>query len=180
MTLNTPCQTASRLIGQLKNAGLKIAFAESCTCGMAAAMVGGVPGASEVFCGSMVTYRVDSKQKWLGVDPETIQQYTAESRQTTQAMAVGVLLATPEADMAAAITGDLGPNVTGDKGGRVFVAFLRRPVAGHRNDSHGGDLDHPANNHEFHLRATSRIERQIEAAERWIDWIDQQWVRQFD
>lgn len=50
---------------------IKVVFAESCTAGMAAALLGAVPGISDSFCGSFVVYRAKSKQDWLGL-PEAL------------------------------------------------------------------------------------------------------------
>ena len=136
---------------QLESVGMKCAFAESCTGGMVAAAMAGVPGVSAVLCGSMVTYRDDSKSSWIGVDPALIAQHSAESGEVTSAMVVGLLEKTPEADVGAAVTGHLGPDAPADKDGKVFVAVARRG-------------DGSALVKELKLVSSDRIERQIEAA----------------
>ncbi|SMP38272.1 nicotinamide-nucleotide amidase [Neorhodopirellula lusitana] len=152
---------AAKLIERLRAANQRIVFAESCTCGMAAAIVGGVPGASHAFGGSMVTYQAEVKQQWLNVDRATIHQFSAESQQTTDAMAIRLLEETPQADWAGAITGHLGPDAPTEKDGIVFVSLAKR-----------GSLSPltPVQS-TFHLDQSSRIGRQIEAAERFLEWM---------
>ncbi|EMI53545.1 CinA family protein [Rhodopirellula sallentina] len=140
----------------------RLTLAESCTCGMAAALVGQVPGASEVFCGSAVTYRESAKTDWLGVDAAALRQFTAESREATDAMATGVLAATSEAHWGAAITGHLGPGAPVESDGRVFVSMARRGADG---------VGRLVAVDECVLQSTDRIDRQKEAAEYLIEWI---------
>ncbi len=132
----------------------KVVFAESCTGGMAAGLLTQVPGISSFFCGSAVTYRVDSKIKWLGVSPRTIEEQTAESRQTTEEMALGALATTPEATIACSITGHLGPAVDARLDGKIFTAIAVRNQGGHVIESS-----------DFRLKTKARVERQREAAE---------------
>ena len=91
---------------------------------MAAALLGGVPGVSQVFCGSAVTYREATKTCWLDVPEATLQRYTAESPEATRALADQVLRHTPEATVAAAVTGHLGPDADDDIDGLVHISQL--------------------------------------------------------
>ena len=50
----------------------------------------------------------------------------AESPEITQAMCEQVLRITPEATVAAAVTGHLGPNAPDDLDGIIFIAVARR------------------------------------------------------
>ena len=119
--------TSARLVFQaLKKRNLKLVLAESCTSGLAAAMLGGVPGVSSYFCGSAVTYRIDTKSQWLGIKADLIETHTAESPEVSLAMALGVLDCTPEATLSAAITGHLGPGAPPEKDGVVYVAVAKR------------------------------------------------------
>ena len=118
-------ESARLLIEALKQSENKIVFAESCTGGMVACEMTKVPGASEVFCGSAVTYREDTKQRWLGVDGETIANLTAVSAPVAHQMASGALSQTPEATVAVSITGHLGPNSPHGFDGVVFIATAR-------------------------------------------------------
>ncbi|MFG0287623.1 MAG: CinA family protein [Rhodopirellula sp. JB044] len=157
-----PIPEAVTLIELFREREQRFALAESCTCGMAAALIGQVPGASEVFCGSAVTYRESAKTDWLGVDAADLRQFTAESREATDAMATGVLEATSEAHWGAAITGHLGPGAPIKSDGRVFVSIARRGA------DPGGTL---VATDECVLQSMDRIDRQKEAAEYFIRWI---------
>ena len=106
---------------------LRLALAESCTCGLAAAQLAAATGVSEVLLGSVVTYHVEAKQKLLGVKKETLATYTAESQQTTNEMAQGLKRHLPAADVCVAITGLCGPGASEgpDKPvGTIFVTVL--------------------------------------------------------
>ncbi|MBS1962995.1 MAG: nicotinamide-nucleotide amidohydrolase family protein [Bdellovibrionales bacterium] len=102
----------------------KLVLAESCTGGLAAGVLTEISGISEVFCGSFVTYREASKTGWIGVDAKVIARDSAVSRSVAEAMARGALKRTPEATLAASITGYLGPS--GKNVGLVYVCVVRR------------------------------------------------------
>jgi len=104
----------------------KLVLTESCTGGLVATLLTSLPGISDYFCGSAVVYRWDTKMKWLGVQAETLAQYTDVSRETAREMALGVLRQTPEANLSAAITGHLGPNAPQAQDGLVCIAVARR------------------------------------------------------
>ena len=59
---------AARVLEYCKRHGVKIAAAESLTGGLLADAFVRIPGASEVFLGSAVTYDIRAKAKILGVD----------------------------------------------------------------------------------------------------------------
>ncbi len=117
---------AGRLAEQLALAGTRLVLAESCTGGLAAAALTGVPGISQWFCGSAVTYRERTKVAWLAVAPSALARLTAVSGPVTSAMACGVLGRTDEADVAAAITGHLGPHAPPGEDGHIWVAVADR------------------------------------------------------
>jgi nicotinamide-nucleotide amidase len=102
---------------------LKLVLAESCTGGMAAAALSGVPGASNWFCGSVVVYRTATKRAWLQVDPPSFEAAERDSvgPQTSSALAKSAGIVTPEADVAAAISGHLGPNASAELDGQAFI-----------------------------------------------------------
>lgn len=83
-----------------------IAFAESCTGGLAGALVTAVPGSSDCFWGSMVTYANEAKERVLGVS--TLADHGAVSEATVRAMVKGTLELSG-ADAAMAISGIAGP-----------------------------------------------------------------------
>lgn len=103
---------------------LRLALAESCTCGLVAAQLAPATGVSEVLLGSVVTYHVEAKQKLLGVKKATLATYTAESQQTTNEMAQGLQRLLPLADVCVAVTGP-GASEGPDKPvGTIFVTVL--------------------------------------------------------
>jgi nicotinamide-nucleotide amidase len=115
---------AARDVGQLiSELHLKLVLAESCTAGLAAAALGGVPGGSCWLCGSAVVYRTETKIAWLGVDPPHFDPPEADSvgPRTSAALAGALFEKTPEADIAAAISGHLGPEAPPDLDGQCFI-----------------------------------------------------------
>ena len=141
----------------------KIVFAESCTCGMAAAMLGEIPGISNYFCGSQVVYRDNSKIDWLDVDADYLASVTSTSAEASQKLAIGVLAATPEATWSAAITGHLGPGMPENgKDGVVYLCIAVRVTV--EEESTETECFVRASE-EFTLANSGRKSRQIEAAE---------------
>ena len=77
-------------IGQLlMEKKLKLALAESCTGGLISHLITNIPGSSDYFLGSLVSYSYEAKQKWLGVKKGTLVKYGAVSRETVIEMARG-------------------------------------------------------------------------------------------
>ncbi len=119
-------QRAERLAELLREVGDRVVFAESCTGGLVAAVVSQIAGISENFCGSSVVYKVDTKTQWLGVPNTILEDPGPVSEVVARAMAIGVLIRTPEADWAAAITGHLGPNAPEEQDGLVYIGVAHR------------------------------------------------------
>ncbi len=92
----------------LREKGLTISTAESCTGGLVAATLVNVAGSSEYFMGSVVAYDNAVKERVLGVGAQTLEKYGAVSAETAKEMAEGVrkLLGT---DLALSTTGIAGP-----------------------------------------------------------------------
>ena len=113
-----------RVIEKLRERGLLLATAESCTGGLCAKRLTDVPGASQVFCGGVVSYTNDVKMRLLGVKEETLAQFGAVSGETAREMAEGARRATG-ADGAVSVTGVAGPSSDemGNVVGTVFIAF---------------------------------------------------------
>ncbi len=119
---------ASRIAALLKTTKTRVVFAESCTAGLISATLSRVPGISEYHCGSAVVYRLDTKSRWLGIDPGLLVDPGPGpvSDDVARLMAVGVLERTPEATFSAAITGHLGPNAPNHQDGLVFIGVAHR------------------------------------------------------
>ena len=89
--------------------GLTVTFAESCTGGLLSARLVNVPGISEVYKSSVVTYSNKAKRRLLGVKKSTLQKYGAVSEKAAEEMAKGAA-AMYKADVAVAVTGIAGPD----------------------------------------------------------------------
>jgi len=100
--------TPTEILERYRQAGLRIATAESCTGGMIAAALTDIAGSSEAFERGFVTYSNEAKQELLGVPRETIAVHGAVSAETAAAMARGAL-AHSHADVAVSVTGVAGP-----------------------------------------------------------------------
>ncbi|WP_052293539.1 CinA family protein [Denitrovibrio acetiphilus] len=77
------------LIRTLKDKGVTIATAESCTGGMIGADLTSVSGSSEVFMGGIISYSNDVKERILRVPKNIMVNHGAVSEETAKAMAVG-------------------------------------------------------------------------------------------
>jgi nicotinamide-nucleotide amidase len=99
---------ARRVGARLKQKGLLLATAESCTGGWVAQVVTSVSGSSEWFDRGFVTYSNDAKREMIGVRVETLDRHGAVSEETAHEMAAGALAAS-RAQIAVAITGVAGP-----------------------------------------------------------------------
>ena len=121
--------TLAACLGQeLLKQGKTIAFAESCSGGLASSLVTDVPGSSEYLLGSVVTYTNMAKNKLINVQQDTWNRYGAVSRETACEMAVGVrrLLGS---DLGVSITGNAGPGASeGKPVGLVYIAVATDDV----------------------------------------------------
>ena len=102
--------------------------AESCTGGMIGCMMTSVPGSSDVFLGTAVTYSNDAKERILGVKHQTLMDHGAVSMETASEMAIGSI-EVYESDVAVAVTGIAGPGgATPEKPvGLVYIAVADGP-----------------------------------------------------
>jgi len=107
---------------QLK--GYTIATAESCTGGLVAERITQIPGASNYFVGSIVSYTNDIKQWLLNVPAEMLEKHGAVSGEVAEAMAKGVKEQTG-ATIGVSITGVAGPDggTEGNPVGTVYVGL---------------------------------------------------------
>ena len=96
-------------IGQLLCArGQRLATAESCTGGLVGHLITNIPGSSDYFWGSAVTYSNEAKMRVLGVRAETLTAHGAVSAETAQEMAQGARRLF-SVEVAASVTGIAGP-----------------------------------------------------------------------
>jgi nicotinamide-nucleotide amidase len=97
-------------LARLRDRNWQVAFAESCTAGMACAEIAGEPGASDVLAGGVVAYSNGLKTALLGVDPGTLETNGAVSRETALEMARGAAGICPNGNgLGLAVTGVAGP-----------------------------------------------------------------------
>ena len=106
----------------LRERGLTLAAAESCTGGLLAKRMTDLAGASRVFRGGVVSYVNEVKAAALGVPQETLDRCGAVSAETAKAMAEGVR-ALCGSDLAVSITGVAGPD-RDDRGNEVGTVFI--------------------------------------------------------
>ena len=92
----------------LKEHGLTVSAAESCTGGEIAHLFTSVPGSSAYFLGSVTSYAISIKEKVLGVPAQTIEKYGVVSSEVAAAMAEGVRKLTGS-DYSVSTTGLAGP-----------------------------------------------------------------------
>jgi nicotinamide-nucleotide amidase len=106
----------------LKDRGLTLGTAESCTGGLIAKLLTDLPGSSQVFRGGVVSYTNQVKANVLGVPQDLLDQYGAVSPQVAEAMARGAK-AVLGCDLAIATTGVAGPD-SDDRGNPVGLVYL--------------------------------------------------------
>ncbi|MBQ5798773.1 MAG: competence/damage-inducible protein A [Clostridia bacterium] len=127
-----------KVVELLKQKGLKIATAESCTAGLLSALITEVPGSSAVFDFGVSAYANHIKTSALGVPASIIEKYGAVSEHTASYMALGVRKLSG-ADIGVGITGVAGPESSENKPvGLVYIAiadkgnvWVRRVMLGH-------------------------------------------------
>ncbi len=106
----------------LKEKGLTLATAESCTGGRVAERITALPGVSAVYRGGVVSYWTSVKADVLGVPQETLDAHGAVSEETARAMAEGARRITG-ADIAVSVTGVAGPE-SDERGVPVGIVYI--------------------------------------------------------
>ncbi|HUU74145.1 MAG TPA: nicotinamide-nucleotide amidase [Burkholderiales bacterium] len=136
-------QLSQRLGTALKQSGMVLATAESCTGGWISQAITMIPGSSGWFDCGFVTYTNRSKQALLGVQASTLARHGAVSELTVREMAEGALART-QADYSVAVSGVAGPDGgSSDKPvGTVWLAVSARERATRATRLHlSGDRD---------------------------------------
>lgn len=116
---------AEVLIETLKSKNKIMSICESCTGGKISSQITSIPGASKVFDRCIVTYSNNAKIEELSVNPDTLQEYGAVSKETAYEMAKGLLEKT-KSDIAISITGIAGPDGGSEEKpvGLVFMCIM--------------------------------------------------------
>lgn len=144
-----------RLVELLAARGESLAVAESLTGGRLAAAVTGIPGASAVFLGGVVSYATEVKTSVLGVGADVVTRHGVVSGECAEQMAAGVrrLLGST---WALATTGVAGPaRQEGKPAGTVFLGLSGPAGSASRTVLLGG----------------SRAEIQAETCRRAVDYL---------
>jgi PncC family amidohydrolase len=92
----------------LREKGMKIALAESCTGGLIAKRITDISGASDYFEMGLVTYSNGAKERFLAVPGSLLAEKGAVSPEVAEAMAEGVRDAAG-VDVGVSVTGIAGP-----------------------------------------------------------------------
>ena len=106
----------------LKEKGLTLATAESCTGGRVAERITALPGVSAVYRGGVVSYWTSVKADVLGVPADILEAHGAVSEETARAMAEGARRVTG-ADIAVSVTGVAGPE-SDERGVPVGIVYI--------------------------------------------------------
>lgn len=117
-----PAKLEELVLDLLRDQGRMLATAESCTAGLVAARLAGVPGSSDVLAGGLITYSNELKQRLLQVPEAILAEHGAVSAECAQAMAQGARAVTG-AEVAVSVTGIAGPGgaTPGKPVGLVYV-----------------------------------------------------------
>jgi nicotinamide-nucleotide amidase len=147
----------------LRERGLTVATAESCTGGFVAHRLTNVSGSSDYFLGSVVSYANVVKVNQLGVNPDDLAQHGAVSERVARQMARGVREQLG-ADIAVSTTGIAGPTGgTPDKPvGTIWVGYA--DVDGDRAIRLQFVKDRTVNKELFSTSALDMIRRQLQRA----------------
>ncbi len=100
---------AQEIIRILRREEAVLATAESCTGGMVAKLITDIPGSSDVYAGSVVSYANRIKADILGVKSGTLDEYGAVSAETAEEMVRGIADKF-RVDAACSLTGIAGPD----------------------------------------------------------------------
>ena len=138
---STRGQSLEEVLGAgLRQKEMTLATAESCTGGLVAERVTRVPGSSDYFVGSMITYSNEAKTKLLGVADELIARLGPVSGEVAEAMARGVRERTG-ATLGVSVTGVAGPGGGSDAVpvGTVYIGLADEVMSTNRRLSLLGD-----------------------------------------
>jgi nicotinamide-nucleotide amidase len=131
---STTGESLEEVVGhRLRLKQFTIATAESCTGGLVAERITRVPGSSDYFVGSVVSYTNDVKSRLLEVPEDMIERHGAVSGEVAEAMARGVKARTG-ATIGVSVTGTAGPGGGTDAVpvGTVYVGLADDVVTSNR------------------------------------------------
>jgi nicotinamide-nucleotide amidase len=125
MPVDDPLLTddARGLVADLTLRNQSVATAESLTAGLLAATLAGVPGASQVLRGGLITYTEQTKVALAGVAPQILDEVGPVAAPTARALALGARQRC-DATWGVGLTGVAGPEPHGGHAvGTVFMGL---------------------------------------------------------
>ena len=151
--MNNP---AAEIIDIMREKKLTLGTVESATGGLISHLITNIPGSSDVFQGSIISYSNEIKMKILGVKAETLKKYGAVSARAAEDMADGgrkVL----GVDICVADTGIAGPDgaVPGKPVGLFYLGLANKDGTFSRK----------------HLFKGTRAENKQQAAQTALMWV---------
>jgi nicotinamide-nucleotide amidase len=138
---STTNESLEEVVGhRLRVQQFTIATAESCTGGLVAERLTRVPGSSDYFAGSLVTYSNQAKSRLLGIAEEIIELHGAVSGEVAEAMARGVKDRIGST-IGVSITGTAGPGGGTDAVpvGTIYIGLSDDVLTSHRRLVMPGD-----------------------------------------
>ncbi len=139
---------SSVLIKELIKRKESLVFAESCSGGLLSSSITAVPGSSQVFKGSIISYSNDLKQSLLNIPENLIKKFGAVSEEVAETMAINAKEKL-NSDWSIAISGIAGPS-GGNKEKPVGLVYI----------SIAGPNDHITNIKKIFSSTRNRIEIQ--------------------
>lgn len=108
----------------LRKNSITLSVAESCTGGLLSSLITTIPGASDIFLGSVVSYSNDAKVKFLSVPSGMIERMGAVSPEVAEHMARGIRIKTGSS-IGVSATGIAGPGAegTGKPKGLIYLGL---------------------------------------------------------
>ena len=156
--------------------GWTLATAESATGGLIAARITEVPGASDVFRGSVVAYATDVKSSVLGVPAALVEEHGVVSEPVAVAMAE-LAAESLGADVAISVTGAAGPDPLGRDAGTMIIGVRTPDRAGARTMFMPGDRERVRT---YTATAALHLTRLAISGEGWESGILERWTRPSD
>ena len=139
---------SSVLIKELIKRKESLVFAESCSGGLLSSSITSIPGSSQVFKGSIISYSNELKQSLLNIPENLIKKFGAVSEEVAETMAINVKEKL-NSDWSIAISGIAGPS-GGNKEKPVGLVYI----------SIAGPNDHITNIKKMFSTTRNRLEIQ--------------------
>ena len=135
-------ELATLVLALCRARGWRVATAESCTGGLAAAALTAIAGSSDVVDRGFVVYSNAAKKDLLGVPAAILAEHGAVSAETARAMAEGAVWRAG-VELAVSATGVAGPggSSTEKPVGLVYLGVATRTAAGTERHVFAGDRD---------------------------------------